>query len=132
MKFLRISILKNICERLLLHFQYNSHHYFLYHHFHHSQKMHLYLLRILLTIAVDCNMIPSLFKLNFAFFLLAYIFLWSFSRIHNLLSTNRPILEVFFKLVFISVIISTSLFTLNCLYLFTLTYLCLYALYTII
>ena len=74
-KFLRISILKNICERLLLHFQYNSHHYFLYRHFHHSQKMHLYLLRILLTTAVDCNMIPSLFKLNFAFFLLVYIFL---------------------------------------------------------
>ena len=58
-KLLRILILKNICERLLLYFQYNSHYHFHYHHFHYHYKMHLYPLRILLTIPFDCNMILS-------------------------------------------------------------------------
>ena len=68
-KFLRILILKNTCERLLLYFHYNSHHHYHYHHFHYHCKMHLYRLRILLTIPLDCNMIPCLFQLNFVFFL---------------------------------------------------------------
>ena len=37
-KFLRIPILKNICERLLLYLHYNSHHHFHFHHFHYHQK----------------------------------------------------------------------------------------------
>ena len=37
-KFLRIPILKNIYQRLLLYFHYNSHHHFPYHHFHYYQK----------------------------------------------------------------------------------------------
>ena len=64
--------------RLLLYFQYNSHRHYHYHHFHYHCKMHLYRLRFLLTIPLDCNMIPCLFQLNFVFFLLAYIFLVSF------------------------------------------------------
>ena len=67
--FLRIPILKNNCERLLLFFHYNSHHHFHYDHFHYYCKMHLYRLRILITISLDCNMVPCLFQLNFVFFL---------------------------------------------------------------
>ena len=44
-KFLRVPILKKICERLLLFFQYNSHH-FHYHHLHYHRKMQLYQGRI--------------------------------------------------------------------------------------
>ena len=73
-KFLKTPILKNICERLLLYFHFNSHHHFHYHHFHSHCKMHLYRLRILLTIPLYSNMIPGLFQLNFVFCLLAHIF----------------------------------------------------------
>ena len=58
-KLLRIPILKNICERLLLHSHYNYLRDFHYHHFDYHCKAHLYRLRILLTIFLDCNMIPS-------------------------------------------------------------------------
>ena len=58
-KFLRTSFLKEHLRWLLL-----------YH-----CKLHLYRLRILLTIPLDCNIIPCLFQLNFVFFLPAYIFL---------------------------------------------------------
>ena len=68
-KLLRIPILKNICERLVLYFHYNSLHDFHYHHFHYHCETHLYRLRILLTIPLDCNMIPCLFQLSFVFFL---------------------------------------------------------------
>ena len=44
-------------------------------------KLHLYRLRILLTIPLDCNIIPCLFQLNFVFFLPAYIFLQSYSEL---------------------------------------------------
>ena len=77
-KLLRIPILKNICERLLLYLHYNSHDHFHFHHFHYHLyhcKIHLYRLRIVLTIPLDCNIIPCLFQLNFVFFLPAYIFL---------------------------------------------------------
>ena len=74
-KFLRIPIVKNICERLLLYFQHNSHHHFHYNHFHYHRKVHLYRLRILLIIPPDYNMITCLFQLNFVFFLPAYFFL---------------------------------------------------------
>ena len=73
-KFLRTPILKNICERLLPYFHYNSHHDCDHHHFHYYCKIHLYHLRILL-IPLDCKIIPGLFQLNFVFFILAYIFL---------------------------------------------------------
>ena len=58
-KLLRIPILKNIFERLLLHSHYNYLRDFHYHHFDYHCKAHLYRLRILLTIFLDCNMIPS-------------------------------------------------------------------------
>ena len=63
-KFLRISFLTEHLWWLLL-----------YH-----CKLHLYRLRIL-TIALDCNIIPCLFELNFVFFLRAYIFLKPYSKI---------------------------------------------------
>ena len=40
-KSLRIPILKNICERLLLYLHYNSHHHFNFHHVHYHQKQPL-------------------------------------------------------------------------------------------
>ena len=70
-KFLRTSILKTICERLLLYFQYNFHHHFHYHHFCYHCKMQLCRIIILLTIPLDCNMIPCP----------AYIFLYSYSKL---------------------------------------------------
>ena len=72
--FLKIPIFKNICERLLLYFHYNSHHHYHYHHFPYHCEMQVYRRRIYLTIPLDCNMIPCLFQLNFIFFLPAYIF----------------------------------------------------------
>ena len=89
-KFLRI--LRNICERLLLHFHYNSHH----HYFHYYCKMHLYRLRIRLTIPLDCNIYLCLFQLNFVFFLPIYIFsLILFQTFHFL----RPVsgLRIFLR-----------------------------------
>ena len=83
-KLLRIPILKNICERLLLYLHYNSHDHFHFHHFHYHLyhcKIHLYRLRIVLTIPLDCNIIPCLFQLNFVFFPPAYIFLQSYSEL---------------------------------------------------
>ena len=70
-KFLRKPMLKNICERLPPYFHYNSHHHYQHHHFHYHCKMHLYYLRILLPIHLDCNITPCLFQLNFVFFLSA-------------------------------------------------------------
>ena len=49
----------------------------------------------------------------------------------NSFTTRRQILDVLFLLIFISIVIYTSFFTLNLLYLFTITYLYLYSLYTI-
>ena len=133
-KFLRTHILKNICERLLLCFHFNSHHHYRYHHLHYHCKMHLYCLRIFLTIPLDCNVIPCLFPLNFFVFLLVYDFLWSYSKfsvfmiiksIQNWFKTIRQILDALFILIFISAVIYTSLiFTLTCLYLLTFIYLC--------
>ena len=61
-KFLGPPILNNICEQLLLYFHYNPHHHYHCHHFHYHCKMNFYHLRILWTIPLDCNMIPSLFQ----------------------------------------------------------------------
>ena len=58
-----------------------SYHHFHYHHFHYDHKMHLYRLRILLTILLDCSMISCLFQVNFVFFLPAYIFFYSYSKL---------------------------------------------------
>ena len=58
-KFLRTSFLTEHFRLLLL-----------YHY-----ELHLNCLRILLTIPLDCNIIPCLFQLNFVFFLPADIFL---------------------------------------------------------
>ena len=66
---------------MLLYFHYNSHHHYHYHHFHCHRKMHFYCQRMLLAIPLICNMIPCLFQLNFVFFLEAYIFLLSHSKL---------------------------------------------------
>ena len=51
------------------------------HYFHYkSHKMHLYCLKLLLTILLG-DMMPHLFQLHFVFFLLGYIFLQSYSKL---------------------------------------------------
>ena len=67
-KVLRAPILKNICEGLLLYFQYNYHHHFYYHCLHYHRKTRLYCLKIPLTIFLDCNLISCLFQLNFVLY----------------------------------------------------------------
>ena len=79
-EFLRIPILISICERLLPYFHFNSHHC-QHHHFHYHCKIHLYHLRILLPILIDCNMIPCLFQLTFVFFFPAYVFFYFYSKL---------------------------------------------------
>ena len=64
-------------------FHYNSHLHYHYRHFHYHCKMHLYCLRILLTVTLDCDIILCLFQLNCAFYLLVYIFLLSFSKLFD-------------------------------------------------
>ena len=107
----------------------------------HHCKLHLYRLRVLLTIPLDCNNIPCLFELNFIFFLLAqffsslipsFLFFTPSKRTQNSFTTTREILDVFFILIFISIVIYSSLFTFNWLYLFTLACLYLCSLYTVI
>ena len=87
-------------------FHYNSHHYY---HSHYHCTMHLYCLKILLTIPLR-NMIPCLFELNFVFFIRAYSS-FSFStlskRTQNLFATVRYILDVLVILSFISLVIYT-------------------------
>ena len=63
-------------------FHYKSHHHYHCHHFHCHCKIHLYCLRTLLTIRLNCNMIPCLFPLNFVCFLPTYIFLQSYSKLY--------------------------------------------------
>ena len=69
--------LQNFCENLFWRTYANDgffifsiilYRYFHYHHFHYHGKILLYHLRILLTIPLDCNLIPCLFQLNFVFF----------------------------------------------------------------
>ena len=90
-------------------FHYNSYHHY---HFYYHCKMHLYRLKILLTILL-CNMIPCMFRLNFVFILPASLFP-SFSfftpskRTQNWLTTIRHILGALFILIFISIVIYTE------------------------
>ena len=127
-KFLKIPILKNTCKQLLLYIHFNSHH-FHYHHFHFHCKMHLYCLKILLTIPLYSNMIPCLFQLNFVFCFPTHIFSSSIpsfsfftpSKItQEFVYDHQTNLDIIFILIFLSIVIYTSLFTLNCLYLLTL------------
>ena len=111
-------------------FHYKSHHHYHCHHFHCYCKIHLYCIRIILTVPLDCNIIPFLFLLNFVCFLPTYIFLQSYSKLYvfapsertqNSLTTIRHIFEFFFiytynYLHFIPIIIYTSLFTLILIY----------------
>ena len=59
-------------------FHYNSHHHYHYYHFHYHCKMHLYHLKILLTILLIVIW-SRLFQLNFVFFLPVCIFLMSYT-----------------------------------------------------
>ena len=71
-------------------FHYNSHHHYHYYHFHYHCKMHLYRLKILLTIVfIAYNMIPCLFQLNFVFFLLVCFFLLSYYTFRFLRPVKR-------------------------------------------
>ena len=116
------------CERLLLYVQYNYHHQFHCHHFHYHRKIHLYCLSILLTIPLNCNMIPCLFQLNFVLFLPAHIFsslIPSFSfftpskMTQDSFTTTRQILDVLSILISI---VTYNLPTLIYTYLFILTF----------
>ena len=117
-KIFKITILKNIYERLSLYFQYNSHHHFHYLHFHYHHKMHLYCLRTPLTIPFDHNMIPCLFQLNFFWHIFfsslipSFLFVMPSKRTQNLFTTTRQISDVLFILIFRSMVIYTSLFIL--------------------
>ena len=120
---------KNICERLLLYFHYNSRHDYHHHHFHYHCKMQLYRLRIILTIPLDCCMIPCLFQLNFVFFFChmlfqAFRFLRPVKglRIRLRLPDKFVSFDVFFILIFVSGGICTSSFTFTYLYLFILMF----------
>ena len=55
-------------------FYYNSHHHYHYHHFHYHCKMHLYCLKIVLTILLYCNLIPCFFsKILSSFYRLIFL-----------------------------------------------------------
>ena len=108
-------------------FNYKSHHHYQCHHFHCHCKIHLHCLRILLTIPLNCNMIPRLFPLNFVCFLPKCIFLQSYSRLYTFLRPVKGLRirlrpsDIFsnfslFILIFISIIIYTFLFTLILIY----------------
>ena len=117
----------NICEWLLSYFHYNSHH----HHFHYHCKMHLYHLRILLPILLNCSMIPCLFQIilsSFFWHIFCSSVIPSFSlftlskRTQNSFTTSRQILDVPFILIFISIVIYTYLRILISTYLFILIF----------
>ena len=118
-------------------FHYNSHHRY---RFHHHCKIHLYWLKIILTIPL-CNMIPFQFQLNFCLLFIgmyfspvlfqAFSFFTTSKRAQNSFTTIRHILDELFILTFTFIVtVYTSLVT--CLYLFTLTYLYLCSPYTIL
>ena len=92
-------------------FHYNSHHHY---RFHYHCKMHLYYLKILLTIPL-CNMIPCLLYRHIFFFSLipSFSFFTPSKRTQNSFTTSRQILDVLFILIFISIVIYTSLFILT-------------------
>ena len=95
-------------------------------------------------ICLDCNMISCEFQLNFVFFLPAYIFVWSFSKLpnckrtQNLFITTRKISDILFIFDSLYICIYSYLhfliyiYMLTSLHLFTLIYLSLCSLYAII
>ena len=105
-------------------------------------KLHNNCLRMFLTIPLDCNLMPYLFQLNFVFFFrhiffsrLIPSFFTHSERTQNSLMTTRQILDVFFILIFITIVIysyAVMIIPQLWLYLFTLAYLYLFSLYTII
>ena len=114
-------------------FHYKSHHHYHCHHFHCHCKIHLYCLRIILIIPLDCNIIPCLFPLNFVCFLLTYIFLQFISsftfctpieRTQNSLTTIRHIFEFFFIYTYIYIYnyLHFLIYTYNYLHLFILIF----------
>ena len=72
--------------------------------------MQLYRLRILLTILLDCNMIPMI------------LFFMPSKRTQNWFATTRQILDVLFILIFISTYIYTYFLILTYIYLFILLF----------
>ena len=92
---------RNSNERLLPYFHYNSYHHYHHHLFHYYCKMHLYHLRILLTILLDCKMIPCFVSAKFCLlssgiYFSVVLFQWfSFftpsKRTQNSLTTSKQI-----------------------------------------
>ena len=89
-------------------------------------KMHLYRLKLLLTIYLYCNMTPCLFENNFVFFLPAYIFRQSSSKLfvftpskknHNSFTTTRHVLHVLYILTCIYIYIHIYIYIYILLYL---------------
>ena len=86
-------------------FHYNSHHHYHYYHFHYHCKMHLYRLKILLTILfiviwspVCFNWILSSFYryVFFFYYIIFFVFLHPVKRVRISLRTIRRILDVLF------------------------------------
>ena len=84
--------------------------------------MHFYRLRMLLTIPLVCKMIPCLLRLHFVYILFSFFWhlffssvvprFWFLRPVKGPRITLRPNLDVLLILIFIFVIIYTSLFTL--------------------
>ena len=96
-------------------FHFNSHCHYHYHHFHYHWKMHLYHLKILLTILFIVIWSPICF--NLSSFTSTYFSLVLFQAFHFLCPVKglrislqpSDILDVFLYLLFLSIVISTSL-----------------------
>ena len=101
---------------------YNSHH-FHYNHFHYHCKMHPYCLRILLTIPLDCNnydplSVSAKFCLFSSGIYFSLVLFQAFCFLHPVKGLRVCLRQMFslFLNKFISIVIYTSFFTLNCFY----------------
>ena len=122
-------------------FYYNSHYHQHYYDFHYHCKMHLYHLKILLTILFIVIWSPACFNwilssfCRYVFFfdyIILFVFLRPVNGVSISLRTIRHILDVLFIPLSYSYSYLHFLIYTHCLYLFTLTDLYLCSLYTII
>ena len=101
-------------------FHYNYHHHYHYQHFHYHCKMHLYHLKILLTIPFffDPLFVSAelcLFPALYFFLVLFQAFFTTSKRTQNSFTAIRHILDVLFIPIFIYIVIYTSSFKLTAL-----------------
>ena len=94
-------------------FHNNYHHHCYYHHLHYHRKMHLYRLRILLIIHLDCNMICCLFHLHFVCFLQKYIFLQRYSKLFVFYSHSKRTQISFTTIIHIFIVLFILICTYN-------------------